>query len=137
MTAPGTTVSRDGQLVVVGIAGRATGAAVGALRSVLEEALDRGERFTVLFDRSRLTAATADGRAELERWSQELTPRLGHGCLAWADLYDERRAASLARAAATQGESALPYPHRTFGDVAEARRWLATFAPAAEPPPDR
>ncbi len=114
---------------MLAVDGRATGAAIEAMRSLLEDALARGRPFSVLFDRSRMTALTPDGREALERWDAELTPRLGAGCLAWADLYDERRGASLLRARDGRDDDAVhPYPQAIFVDPAEARAWLARAA---------
>jgi len=130
---------RDGMLRVA-IDGRVTAEAVGGLRAALEDALAAGRPFAVLFDRRAMTGPTPEGRAALLRWSAELLPRLHPACAAWADVLDERRAASVERA---DGGGARPdhgYPRRTFSSTAEAERWLlARLATAAarRPAPSR
>ena len=115
-----------GPVVRLAIQGRATGAAVDGIRAQVEAALAHERPFAVLFDRSRMTALTPDGREALQRWDDELTPRLPAWCRAWADVYDERRAASLRRAEERSPRpSGRPYPQRTFADSGEAERWLA------------
>lgn len=122
------------RLVRLSITGRATGDAVEGIRAQVEAALARGEPFAVRFDRSRMTALTPDGRQALERWEVELTPRLPAWCRAWADVYDERRAASLLRAEQRRPSAERsPYPQGVFADPAEADRWLLA---RLDDPPD-
>ncbi len=117
-------------LVEVAVVGRATGDAVEGIRAPLEDALARARPFAVLFDRSRMTALTPDGRAALSRWEAELTPRLASWCVAWADVYDERRGASLLRARERFAPTASPYPQDLFVDRAAALAWLAARLPS-------
>lgn len=122
---------------VIGVAveGRATAEAIRGIAAALETALASYERFTVLFDRRAMTAPTADGRAELQRWAVDDLPRLRGRCVGWADVFDARRAASLERAAEAPNAHHAGthpvggYPQRTFTDVAAARRWLSETPP--------
>ncbi len=117
-------------IVRLAVTGRATGEAVEGLRASLEEALSGRRPFAVLFDRSRMTALTPEGRAALERWDAELTPRLPAWCVAWADVYDERRARSLQRGRDGRGRSAeAPYPQEIFDTATLAERWLRGWLP--------
>ncbi len=122
------TGSSDG-LVELAVVGRATGEAVEGIRAPLEGALAQARPFAVLFDRSRMTALTPDGRDALSRWEAELTPRLASWCVAWADVYDERRGASLLRARERAEPGASPYPQDLFVDRAAALAWLADRLP--------
>lgn len=95
--------------------------------------VERQERVLVLLDRTAMTAPTEDGRAAVEelfgRWD-EVAPFVA----GWADVYDERRARSLARAAGSENGAHdhgdddhghdLPYPHAFFSGLEEARAWL-------------
>jgi hypothetical protein len=111
----------------VRIDGRITPDAVAGFAEPVRAAVATGRPFTVLFDRSSIAGPTAEGRVALdaffERWS-EVAPLVA----AWADVYDERRAASLLRAYAereARGEgSGTPYPHRICRSVDEAGAWL-------------
>ncbi len=114
----------DGRVLHAAITGRATGPAIDAFADALHTAVDTAGPFAVLFDRRAMTAPTADGRAALDRWAATLAPRLTGRCAAWADLFDPRRAASLARAATSHRPG--PYPQRTFTDPAAARTWIDT-----------
>jgi hypothetical protein len=108
-------------LVRHAITGRVTGEAVAGLRAALEEALGSGRPFGVVLDRRAMSAPTPEGRAALATWGEALLPRLAGACAAWADVYDERRAASLARA----GDRGSPgYPRRTFACPTEAESWV-------------
>ncbi len=67
------------------------------------------------------------------RHGDTLLPRLDGRCLAWADVFDSRRFASLA--ASGEHDNGRAYPQRTFDDLTEARGWAtstgsATAAPA-------
>jgi hypothetical protein len=110
-------------LLRVAIDGRVTAQAVAGFRDALEAAVAAGVPFAVLFDRRSMTAPTAEGRDALLRWSAELLPRLHPLCVAWADVFDARRAAALQRSG---GHAEHGYPQRTFASVAEAERWLFT-----------
>ncbi len=114
------------------IDGRITAASVDALATPLFAAVDRAAPFAVLFDRRTMTAPTADGREALEAAFARWEGVEAH-CVAWADLLDERRAGSLARATAAAAEAGEPephdhehaYPQQTFTDEPAARAWLA------------
>lgn len=113
------------------IVGRVTPDAVEALGRPLLAAVAAERRVTVLLDRSRIAGPTAAGRQALvtlyEHWDQ-----IARLVLAWADVYDDRRASSLLRAnaeRAARGEAAgTPYPHRICRSTAEARTWLEGHA---------
>ncbi|MET7952158.1 hypothetical protein [Micromonospora sp. NPDC005324] len=123
-----------GVVVRIAIAGRITPEAVNRFADSLDHAVSGGTAFAVLFDRRTMSAPTREGRAALHRWGHHGLPRLVGPCVAWADLYDERRAASIARAAATRAaatprdgepdEPPPPYPQRIFTDPGDALGWL-------------
>ena len=132
----GTAYALVDRVLDVKIEGRVTPEAIGMFREALIEALGTGGAFTVCFDRSSMTGTTREGRAALQQWAEEYLPQLAGRCLGWADVYDARRAASLANAAAVRGSApaaadedhpAPAYPQETFGDLAEARRWLRSL----------
>ncbi len=114
----------DGHVLYAAVTGRATGPAIDTFADALRVGLDAPGHFGVLFDRRAMTAPTADGRDALTRWGEDLTPRLAGRCAAWADLFDERRAASLDRAGTDHRPG--PYPQRTFTNPADARDWIDT-----------
>lgn len=106
------------------IDGRVTVDAITALARPLDALLADGRPFAVVFDRRAMTAPTAEGRQALADWAARTLPRLAGVCVAWADVLDERRIASLARAGGEHRDH-LPYPQRTFADPDEARAWAA------------
>lgn len=118
----GIVVRREDRLLLVVVTGRATGAVVDAFADTLRTAATEDRPLLVLFDRRAMTAPTEEGRAALARWPAEVLPVLAGRCTGWADLFDERRAASLARAGTNHEPG--PYPQRTFTDPAAARTWL-------------
>lgn len=114
------------ELVELAVSGRITAEAVEQMAGQVWPRIERGERFLVLFDRSEMTAPTAEGRAAVEelygRWD-----RIAPHVIGWADVYDARRASSLAGAEPEEDDDhgdALPYPHELFSDVEAARSWL-------------
>lgn len=128
-----TYANRHDRVLDVKIEGRVTPEAIGMFRDAVVEALGTDGPFAICFDRSTMTATTKEGRAALLRWAAEGLPLLAGRCVGWADVYDARRAASLANAAAARGSGpesedddhpAPAYPQQTFGDLAEARSWL-------------
>jgi hypothetical protein len=130
----GIEVRRDGRLLHVTVTGRATGPVVESFADTLRAAAAEPGPLLVLFDRRAMTAPTEEGRSALERWPAEVLPVLAGRCTGWADVFDERRAASLARAG-TRHEPG-PYPQRTFSDPAAARDWLLSTAGPSERNPD-
>lgn len=127
------TVTVEDDVVEVALAGRLDADAMGALARALRERVATGRPFGVVLDRHLLSAPTAAGREALARWGVEDLPAVVGPCAAWADVFDERRAASLARAAAARaehpgetGQDGRPgYPQQTFTDAAAARAWVA------------
>ncbi len=127
------------RVVRLAITGRVTRAAMDDFTATLEQALAVPGGFAVVFDRSAMTGLTPDGREALARMDADLMPHLDGRCLAWADVYDERRAASLANAERRRGSdapSSHPYPSRVFDDLGEAERWAAGV-PASGAVPSR
>lgn len=110
------------KLVEMRVDGRLTQASSAAYRAALLAAADAGEPFLALLDRRTMRGPTPDGRratAELAaRWGQ-IAPLV----LAWADVYDEARAASLRRGLRTD-RARPPYPYAVFTDLSTARAWL-------------
>ena len=121
------------QLVEVRIDGRITPASVLDYTGPLLGCLDAGEPVRVLFDRRTISAPTPAGRAALNAFYLDW-PRLAPLVVAWADVYDVRRAQSLLRARQARAERgalrAMDYPYRLFDDLGEARAWLDVIAPA-------
>jgi hypothetical protein len=74
----------------------------------LREAAGAGVPFSVLCDRSAVTAPTREGRRALNTWPTEFLPLVGRRCLAWADGLSERRMASVQRAGYFGGLATLP-----------------------------
>lgn len=109
------------RIVELSITGRITAAAIVGVAARCAPALESEARFAILFDRTAMTAFTDDGRAALEQWWGTVEAEVDARCAGWADLYDERRAASL-RASAHVSDSA--YPHQVFDDRSEAVTWL-------------
>lgn len=121
-----TTMSVEGDVVRVAVQGRLDGEDVDTLAQALRERLDTGRDFGVVFDRRELGAPTKAGREALERWGSADLEAMGKPCAGWADVYDERRAASLTRAAENrEGHEKPAYPYRMFTDVAEAHAWAS------------
>jgi hypothetical protein len=122
----------EADVVVVTVEGRVTREAMEVFGAALTHALATERPFAVLFDRRAMTATTKEGRVAVEQWAAEFLPRLAGPCRAWADLFDVRRAASLARASARRAEddqdsppdTGAGYPQRTFDDASAARTWL-------------
>jgi hypothetical protein len=112
------------RLLEARIDGRVTAEAVASLARSVQDLLDGDGPFAVVLDRRSMTAPTADGRRALQEWAAASLPRLAGRCAAWADVLDERRVASLARAGSAD-RAHLPYPQRTFSDPDEARGWAA------------
>lgn len=121
------TVTVQDGVVQVALHGRLDAEEMDALAGALRDQVATGRDFGVVLDRRRLTAPTAAGREALARWGTEDLPAVVTPCAAWGDVFDERRAASLARAAqARDGSDEGPgYPHRVFTDAAAARDWVA------------
>jgi hypothetical protein len=125
-----TTYAWAGRILEIKIDGRVTAEAIEGFRHALADALGEGGPFAVCFDRSSMTAVTKDGRAALERWAAEYLPQLAGRCHGWADVYDQRRAASLTNAAVRNGHrsAAEPaYPQQVFADADVARDWLRSL----------
>ncbi|MET7950780.1 hypothetical protein [Micromonospora sp. NPDC005324] len=106
------------------IEGRVTESAIASFAAALRTALDQHEFFVVVFDRTRMTAPTAPGRAALIEMAETLMPRLDGRCLAWADVYDTRRYTSIANAG--EHDTGRAYPQRTWDDINSARAWVLT-----------
>ncbi|MGL4177058.1 MAG: hypothetical protein ACRCSN_13365 [Dermatophilaceae bacterium] len=87
----------------------------------LRDAIADDQPYVVVFDRSAMTAPTADGRAALEQWEHELMPEVARTITGWADVYDTRRAETLQQS--DRGGADAGYPHRIFDDLAAARSW--------------
>ncbi|MGL5819275.1 MAG: hypothetical protein ACRCYR_17055 [Phycicoccus sp.] len=121
MTTDGVTAQRDGAWLTVAIVGRVTKPAVDEFARHLREAITAGEPYVVVFDRSAMTAPTADGRTALEAWEDELMPEVARTVTGWADVYDSRRARALQES--DRGGADAGYPHRIFDDPAAARSW--------------
>lgn len=126
------TVTVRDNVVQVALRGRLDAAAMGVLADALRGRVATGRAFGVVLDRRLLSAPTTDGREALARWGAEELPAVVGPCAAWADVFDERRAASLARAAQVRaarpgdGAPAGPgYPHRVFTATTAARAWVA------------
>ena len=119
-------------VVELRIAGRITGTSVLTFTDPLRRLVDTGRPFRVLFDRREVSAPTGEGRAALQELYREWD-RVAALVTAWADVYDVRRATSLARARAARverGDTVVgpAYPHRVFDDLTAARTWLDTAA---------
>lgn len=117
-------------VVELRISGRVTGTSVLEFTVPLRRLVHAGRPFRVLFDRRELSAPTGEGRAALQELYREWD-RVAALVTAWADVYDVRRATSLARARAARLERGEPvagpsYPHRVFDDLTTARTWLET-----------
>ena len=123
----GVSVRVTDDVVEVAIDGRLDAGAMDALAAAVRERVATGRPFGVVLDRRLLSAPTAAGREALARWGAEDLPSVVGPCAAWADVFDERRAASLARAARERGADhrGPGHPHRTFTDAAAARDWVA------------
>src|SRR3712207_9485202 len=102
-------------MVELTIEGRVTESAIAGFAAALREALEQHAHFVVVFDRSRMTAPTADGRAALIDMAATLMPLLDGRCLAWADVYDPRRYASITNSA--PHDNGRAYPQRTWDDL--------------------
>jgi hypothetical protein len=111
----------DPRLLDARIVGRVTPEALAELAGPLDALLDGDGSCAVVLDRRAMTAPTPAGRAALEEWAATTTPRPAGRCVAWADVLDERRAASTDRVGSGHDREAAPYPQRTFTDPAEAR----------------
>ena len=115
------------ELLELAVTGRVTADAVRGMAAQVWSRIERGERFLVLFDRSAMTAPTAEGRAAVEALFAQWD-RIAPHVVGWADVFDERRAQSLAGAQVDDEDDEhgddLPYPHQLFGDADDARRWL-------------
>ena len=121
-------------LLEVSVEGRLTPESLAPLADRIDGALRAGGTFAVLFDRRPMTAPTPAGRAALERWAAGTMPLLRDRCAAWADVLDERRAASIARARGGDEDAedaARGYPQRTFADEAAARAWVTGLLASA------
>ena len=124
-------------MVELRVDGRITAASALGFTGPLRSCLAAGRPFLALFDRRTISAPTPDGRAALEELYRDW-PAVAGLVLAWADVYDERRARSLERArrareaAGTQVGPA--YPYRLFDDLGAARDWLAGVGPALVAP---
>lgn len=115
-------------VVELRIVGRITPTSVREFTDPLRDCLARERPFRALFDRRAVSAPTDDGRAALTELYADWA-RLAPLVVAWADVYDPRRAASLARARQARAERGderpgPAYPHRVFDDLADARAWL-------------
>ncbi len=121
------------QLLEVRIDGRITPASVLDYTGPLLACLDAGAPVQVLFDRRTTSAPTPAGRAALNAFYADW-PRIAPLVVAWADVYDVRRAQSLLRARQARAERgelrATGYPYRLFDDPAAARSWLDAAVPA-------
>lgn len=111
-------------MVELTIAGRVTESAITGFAAALREALNQHEHFVVVFNRTRMTAPTTQGRAALLDMAATLMPHLDGRCLAWADVYDTRRYTSIANAG--EHGNGRAYPQRTFDDIDKAREWVLT-----------
>jgi hypothetical protein len=129
MTDDHVVAARDGAWLTVAIVGRVTKPVVDDFADVLRDAVDDGKPYVVLFDRSSMTAPTADGRTALATWEDDLMPAVARTVTGWADVYDARRAATLHAQGHDSTDSA--YPHRIFDDVDRARSWLAGLLQSA------
>lgn len=129
----------DAPVVDLSIVGRITATSVRGFSEPLRRCVAEGRPFRALFDRRAVSAPTAEGREALSALYLEWAD-VAELVVAWADVYDPRRAASLERARQTRAERGSPrpgppYPHRVFDDLDLARRWLeqdaAPIAPRA------
>ena len=119
-------------VVELSIVGRITASSVRGFTDPLRARLTAGQPFRALFDRRAVSAPTPEGRAALAELYVDWDA-LAALVVAWADVYDPRRAASLerarqARAARGAPRTPPPYPHHVFDDLAAARAWLDTAA---------
>ena len=117
-------------VVELRIDGRITATSVLSFTEPLRACGAAGQPFRALFDRRSVSAPTPCGRAALDELYAEWD-RLAALVVAWADVYDVRRAASLERArqarlARGDRRPGPAYPHRVFDDLDAARAWLGT-----------
>ena len=124
-------------VVELRIDGRITTASALSFTQPLRACLATGQPFRALFDRRSVSAPTSGGRAALTDLYTEWD-RLAALVVAWADVYDVRRAASLERArqarlARGDRRPGPAYPHRVFDDLGAARAWLGTPAVLGRP----
>lgn len=114
-------------VVELRIDGRPTAATVAGFADPLRACVLAGQPFLALFDRRTLGAPTKEGRAALGAvyggWD-----RIASLVVAWADVYDTRRAHSIVRARAAREGAARragpPYPYALFDELDAARAWL-------------
>ncbi|MGL5861422.1 MAG: hypothetical protein ACRCY9_09230 [Phycicoccus sp.] len=118
--------------MTVAIVGRVTRSAVDEFARHLRDAVAEGRPYVVVFDRSAMTAPTADGRTALEAWEDELMPAVARTVVGWADVYDARRATALQ--ASDHGGADAGYPHRIFDDLTAARAWCRELLTTPTPP---